>query len=240
MAIHYEIEPTSKREKIIEQVLNLKDLVDKINVPENPLGLSKPSSLAISILIKELGMEPIMHLRTRDRNFISLKSELYGALLFDIKEVLIVKGDVRKEDEETYYNKMSLESIIERLKNDEKISKIKLGLPLTVFEGPILEKRIASKADFLVTLQIESPKEIQEDFLSVIRKSKKELHVYYVLTSSLNRDLLWEIGIKVKEKSIDEHLENVKNLEEIVDAVVISCPRDFEFLLSFLRKYKKR
>jgi len=242
LAIHYEIEPTTKREKLVHQILNLKGLIDKLNVPENPLGQLKPSSLAISILAKELGVEPVLHLRAADRNLLSLASEIYGAIIFDIKDILLVRGDIKNEQDQMIFNKYRLDEIVEKLKKDEKISKLNIGLPLTKLDinDELVKLRLSSKADFLVTLQINGPEEIPQDLLDNIRKSGKKLHSYYILVSKENKPYLDELGFNVRAKSEEEYMEDIEILEQILDAVILSCPRDFQFLLNFLHKYRKR
>lgn len=242
MTLHYEIEPTSKREKLVEQFLKLKGLVDKINVPENPLGQLKPSSLAISILAKELGLEPVLHLRTRDRNFLNLKSEIYGAIIFDIKDILIVKGDAKKDKEYEIKNEEKLEIIAEKLKADEKISKLRIGLPLIKLDiyNESVKTRLASCADFFVTLQVNSPEDIPGELLDYAKKNNKKIQSYYLLISDNNKSYLKSLGFEIKEKSIKEYIEDVTILENMLDAVILSCPRDFNFLLDFLNKYNKR
>jgi methylenetetrahydrofolate reductase (NADPH) len=43
--------------------------------------------------VLQTGAEPIMHLTTRDRNRISIQSELYGAFALGIRNILFVAGD---------------------------------------------------------------------------------------------------------------------------------------------------
>ncbi len=241
MTLHYELEPTTKREKLLEQLLNLKGLVEKINVPDKPMGQLKPSSLAVAILTKELGFEPVLHLRSIDRNLLSLHSEIYGAYLFDIKEVLIVKGDVSSHEGFEKFDKSRLEDIVEKLRADPKLSSISLGLPLTKLNLDEKTKlRLSSKADFFVTLQVQHPKEIPEELLNYVKEKNKRLQAYYLLTSPFNKDVLKSLGFEFYQKSIEEHMECLEELEKILDAVVISCPRDLPFLLEFLRRYRKR
>ncbi len=241
MTLHYELELTTKREKLVEQLLNLKGLMEKINVPDKPMGQLKPSSLAVAILTKELGFEPVLHLRSIDRNLLTLHSEIYGAYLFDIKEVLIVKGDVSSYEGFGKFDKHKLEDIVEKLKADPKLSNISLGLPLTNLNLDEKTKlRLSSKADFFVTLQIQHPKEIPDELLSFVKERNKRLQAYYILTSPSNKDILKNLGFELHQKSIKEHIECLEELEKILDAVVISCPRDLPFLLEFLRIYRKK
>jgi methylenetetrahydrofolate reductase (NADPH) len=62
-----------------------------VNVADNHYGIGA-SSLAASVALSRAGIEPIYHLVTRDRNRIALQSDLLGAALLDIKNVLCLSG----------------------------------------------------------------------------------------------------------------------------------------------------
>ena len=51
------------------------------------------SSTVCAHHVLQTGAEPIMHLAARDRNRISIQSELYGAYALGVRNVLIVAGD---------------------------------------------------------------------------------------------------------------------------------------------------
>jgi methylenetetrahydrofolate reductase (NADPH) len=67
--------------------------VQGININENPHAIMRISSLAVSRLLVEAGMEPIFHITTRDKNRLALQSELLGAATLGIENVLVVSGD---------------------------------------------------------------------------------------------------------------------------------------------------
>jgi methylenetetrahydrofolate reductase (NADPH) len=71
----------------------LANRVDAISVTDNPGAHAHPSSLAVASLVAEAGADPIMNLACRDRNRLALQSELLGAALHDIRNVLCVTGD---------------------------------------------------------------------------------------------------------------------------------------------------
>jgi len=66
---------------------------DAINVTDNVRGVPTMSSVASARLVLEAGAEPIMQLSTRDRNRISIESELYGAFALGIRNILFITGD---------------------------------------------------------------------------------------------------------------------------------------------------
>nr|HID59510.1 5,10-methylenetetrahydrofolate reductase [Desulfobacterales bacterium] len=83
-------------DSLINQVKFLKDLTDGLVVPDNLLATMTMSACAASRLVIENGVDPIMSLNCRDRNRIALASDLLGASLMDIKNILCVSGDHTK------------------------------------------------------------------------------------------------------------------------------------------------
>lgn len=68
--------------------------VDAISLAENPLARIRMGNIALARLIQEqTGIETIIHVTGRDRNLIGLHSELMGAHLLGIRNVLAVTGD---------------------------------------------------------------------------------------------------------------------------------------------------
>lgn len=78
---------------VVERTEMVQDYCDAINVPDNARGVPTMSSTICAHYVLQTGAEPIMHLTTRDRNRISLQSELYGAYAVGIRNILFVAGD---------------------------------------------------------------------------------------------------------------------------------------------------
>ncbi|MDQ7778093.1 MAG: methylenetetrahydrofolate reductase [Planctomycetota bacterium] len=64
-----------------------------INVTDMQSAVMRVGSLATCIRLKERGLEPIMQMTCRDRNRISLQSELLNASVFGIENMLCLTGD---------------------------------------------------------------------------------------------------------------------------------------------------
>ena len=71
----------------------LSGCVDAVNVTDNQRACVKASSLAVSKMVLERGMEPIYQLTCRDRNRIALQSDLLGANMLGVRNVLALTGD---------------------------------------------------------------------------------------------------------------------------------------------------
>ena len=78
---------------IIERSKLIADYCDAINVTDNVRGVPTMSSVASARLVLAAGAEPIMQLSTRDRNRISIESELFGAYALGIRNILFITGD---------------------------------------------------------------------------------------------------------------------------------------------------
>jgi homocysteine S-methyltransferase len=81
--------------KVMEGSRALRDAgVDAINLAENPLGRVRLGNIALGSLIqRETDMEVIPHVTCRDRNLLGLQSDLMGASLLGIRNILAVTGD---------------------------------------------------------------------------------------------------------------------------------------------------
>lgn len=78
----------------IEHKANLiKDYVDAINVTDNQTSVVRLCSLAACIRLKQMGLEPVMQMTTRDRNRIAIQSDILGAASFGINNILCLTGD---------------------------------------------------------------------------------------------------------------------------------------------------
>ena len=67
---------------------------DAINLAENPLARVRMGNIALASLIRrEVGIEVIVHITCRDRNLLGLQSDLMGASLLGIRNILAVTGD---------------------------------------------------------------------------------------------------------------------------------------------------
>lgn len=77
----------------LENAQRIKDYVVAVNVNENPASVMRLNSLSLSHLLAREGIEPIFHITTRERNRLALQSELLGAYVLGIRNVLVLTGD---------------------------------------------------------------------------------------------------------------------------------------------------
>ena len=71
----------------------LKDKVHAVNITDGSRAVMRMCSLAVSKLLLENGIEPVMQISCRDRNKIALQSDILGANALGIKNILCITGD---------------------------------------------------------------------------------------------------------------------------------------------------
>ena len=71
----------------------LKAKIDAVSVNDNPTARVRMSSWALSKILIDTGIEPILQMTTRDRNRIALQSDLLGASVLEIRNICCMTGD---------------------------------------------------------------------------------------------------------------------------------------------------
>ena len=75
------------------QLAPMKAWVDAVNATDNPSARGHASPLSVAIALKQCGVEPIMQLVCRARNRLALQSEIVGAAMHGIENILCLTGD---------------------------------------------------------------------------------------------------------------------------------------------------
>jgi methionine synthase / methylenetetrahydrofolate reductase(NADPH) len=71
--------------------------IDAINIPDSPRASARLSNLALCILVQQqAGMETVLHFTCRDRNVLSMQSELLGCSTMGIHNLICITGDPPK------------------------------------------------------------------------------------------------------------------------------------------------
>jgi methylenetetrahydrofolate reductase (NADPH) len=71
----------------------LKGYVDAVNVTDNQTAIVRMSSIAASVHLMQVGLEPVMQMVCRDRNRIAIQSDILGAYSLGIRNILCLSGD---------------------------------------------------------------------------------------------------------------------------------------------------
>ena len=70
--------------------------MDGVNVTDNQTSVVRMSSISSCVILKGLGLNPIMQMVTRDRNRIAIQSDILGAAALGINNILCLTGDHQK------------------------------------------------------------------------------------------------------------------------------------------------
>jgi methylenetetrahydrofolate reductase (NADPH) len=154
----------------------LKDYATAFNVTDNQTAVVRLSSLAGSLYLFEMGLEPILQITCRDRNRIALQSDVLGASALGIRNVLCLTGDHQSfgnhpQSMGVYdLDSIQLIKILKDMRdkgifqNGEQITHGKpqlfIGAAANPFADPIecridrLEKKIDAGADFVQTRSV--------------------------------------------------------------------------------------
>jgi len=177
--------------RALEEAALLRGRVDGLNVADNPSALMRMSPLGLAHLLLEQGIEPVLQMVCRDRNRLSLQSELLGAAALGIRNLLILTGDHQSlGDHPGAKGVFDLDSVqllqaAARLMAGEDMSGNKLEGAPQFFLGAVvnpaqepphlqimkLEKKVEAGARFIQTQPVYEPERFAE-FLRQIRRLK--------------------------------------------------------------------
>ena len=74
----------------------LRNCCDAVNITDNQTAIVRMSSMAGCLLLKQVGVEPVMQMVVRDRNRLALQSDILGAVALGIGNFLCLSGDHQK------------------------------------------------------------------------------------------------------------------------------------------------
>ena len=77
----------------MEKARLLRGTIVAANVTDNQRAVMRLSSLACSVLLLEEGIEPVFQMTCRDRNRLGIQSDLLGAWVLGIRNILALSGD---------------------------------------------------------------------------------------------------------------------------------------------------
>jgi len=204
----------------------LKGKLDAVNVTDNQSAVMRICSMAVCKVAMEHGLEPILQMTCRDRNRIGLQSDLLGASILGIKNVLCMTGDhVSAGDHKGAKPVYDVESVqllkaVDGLNNGKDMSGNELKGSTDFFQGAVVtpeanplepqlikfEKKIRAGAKFFQTQAIYDIEKFKE-FMKHARKFPVKILAGFVVLKSagmanfLNNNVP---GIRVPQALIDE------------------------------------
>jgi methylenetetrahydrofolate reductase (NADPH) len=169
----------------------VKGNVDACNVTDNQTSVVRMSSTAGCVLIKEVGIEPLLQMVVRDRNRIALQSDLLGASALGIRNLLCLSGDHQKFGDDPQaknvfdIDSMQLIHMVKTMRDEgifpsgkklEGAPKFFIGCAVNPFADPFeirvprLRMKVEAGADFVQTQCIYN----MEKFKTYLDLAKKE------------------------------------------------------------------
>jgi len=204
----------------------LKGKVDAVNVTDNQSAVMRINSLSVCRLALEKGLEPILQMTCRDRNRIALQSDLLGAHILGIRNVLCMTGDhVSAGDHKGAKPVYDIESaqllqVVDGLNRGKDMSGNDLLGATDFFQGAVVtpeanplepqlmkfKKKVKAGAKFFQTQAIYDVEKFKQ-FMAVARKFPVKVLAGFVVLKSvgmarfLNNNVP---GIRVPEELIEE------------------------------------
>ena len=161
----------------------LKGYVDACNVTDNQTSIVRMSSMAACLLVKEVGIEPLLQVVVRDRNRIALQSDILGAAAHDIRNMLCLSGDHQIFGQDPGaknvfdIDSMQLIAMVKKMRDEGKLlsenklegaPRMFIGAAVNPFADPFeyrvtrLAKKAAAGVDFVQTQCIYNLEKFEE------------------------------------------------------------------------------
>ncbi len=162
----------AQMDKVKEKAEMLRGCVDGINVTDNQTAMVRMSSLSACIIIKQMGLDPILQMVTRDRNRLAMQSDIIGAYTHGINTMLCLSGDhIHFGDHPMATNVYDLDSIqaiqmVKKMRDEGKFQggedintppKMFIGAAANPFADPFelrvarLAKKVKAGVNFIQT-----------------------------------------------------------------------------------------
>lgn len=150
----------------------LKSYCDAINVTDNQSAVVRMSSWASCVLLKQMGLDPVMQITVRDRNRLAIQSDVLGAVALGIRNILCLSGDHQlignhPEAKGVYdLDSIQLVQMLKQMRDEKKFQcgenvagevPLFIGAAANPFADPFeyrvrrLAKKVKAGADFIQT-----------------------------------------------------------------------------------------
>lgn len=173
---------------VLENAKQLVGHVHGVNITDNTAAVVRAGSLPVCRLLYELGHDPVMQLTCRDRNRIAMQSDLMGAHMLGIRNILCLTGDYptvgdHKEAKPVYdLDSVQVMQLVQGLNNGKDMMGNKLDgstaftigaavTPEADLIGPVLAKfevKVKAGAQFFQTQAVYNP-DVFASFMKQVR-----------------------------------------------------------------------
>jgi methylenetetrahydrofolate reductase (NADPH) len=150
----------------------LRNCTDAVNVTDNQTAIVRMSSWAGCLILKQMGIEPVMQMVVRDRNRLAIQADVLGAVAMGIGNILCLSGDHQRfGNHPTARGVFDIDSIqliqtLKRMRDEKKFingEDISGEVPLYIgaaanpfadpfeYRAPRLAKKVKAGVDFIQT-----------------------------------------------------------------------------------------
>ncbi len=201
--------------------------ISAVNVTDNQSSVMRMGSLPVCVAMKNQGLTPILQLTCRDRNRIALQSELLGAAMLGIDNILCLTGDHTKMGDHPGAKPVFdldsvslLHTVCQLEKGVDLGGNALVGEPPKFAKGAVvspcsdsvdaqlakMERKVMAGADYFQTQAVYEP----EKFISFMEKAKqfgKPVQLGIVIPKSagmakfMNKNVA---GIHIPDEMIEE------------------------------------
>jgi methylenetetrahydrofolate reductase (NADH) len=211
---------------VLDNAKQLLGRVHGVNVTDNTAAVVRAGSLPVCRLLYELGHDPVMQLTCRDRNRIAMQSDLMGAHMLGIRNVLCLTGDYptvgdHKEAKPVYdLDSVQVMQLVQGLNNGRDMVGNKMDgstaftigaavTPETDLVGLVLAKfevKVKAGAQFFQTQAIYNPEQFAS-FMKAVRPFKVKVLAGILLLRNAKMAEFMNAnipGMSVPKEMIDE------------------------------------
>ncbi|MGH7208304.1 MAG: methylenetetrahydrofolate reductase [Nitrospiraceae bacterium] len=211
---------------VLDNAKRLVGRVHGVNVTDNTAAIVRAGSLPVCRLLYELGHDPVMQMTCRDRNRIGIQSDLMGASMLGIHNILCLTGDYptvgdHKEAKPVYdLDSVQVMQLVQGLNNGRDLvgnkldgaTQFTIGAAVTPEAdplGPMLAKfevKVRAGAQFFQTQAIYHPEQFVSFMKAVSHFKVKVLAGILVLRNAKMAEFMNANipGVSVPQEMIDE------------------------------------
>ena len=233
-------------EHLLEEAKTYLSGITAVNVTDNQSSVMRLGSLAMCKALKDEGLTPIYQLTCRDRNRISLQSDLLSAAMFGIENLLLLTGDHTKLGDHPQakpvfdLDSVSLIHTVKKLEEGVDLGGNELiGEPPKFAKGAVvspcsdsvdaqlakMERKVMAGADYFQTQAVFEP----EKFIKFMEKAKqfgKPVQVGIIIPKSagmckfMNNNVA---GVHVPDEMIEELKKDKEKTKAGITGVEIAA-----------------
>ena len=216
-----------------------KQFVQAVNITDNQSSIMRASALAITDVLMKNNIQPIYQITARDRNRLGIQSDLLGAAILGVNNVLCLTGDAIEQGDHIQakavfdVDSVQLIEIVKRLNEGYDSAGNKLNKPTNFFIGAACfpeaspleleivktRKKVQSGACFL---QSQAVYDVEK--FKVFMASIKDLNVYVLggivvlksvkMAEYMNKNVS---GINIPQEIIEEMKSAVNQTEKGIE-----------------------